>query len=98
MWTETDSYLENCMKNRQEQEKEIRTRLGDIYDNGNDDIKLIISMLIQTEYSLAIEKDNYISREISLNAQKNNETPNYSRANNVKKYEEENNDLIKKVW
>ena len=55
-------------------------------------------MLIQTEYELAIQKDNYICREINIKARENNETPNYSKAHNLDEYVKENKELIEKVW
>lgn len=98
MWNEADSYCERLMNEREDQERQVRKKLLEIYENSDEDIKLIISMLIHTEFDLAIQKDNYIHREITLKSQKENTTPNYSRANNLKEYEKENKELISKVW
>ena len=93
MYNEADSYCERQMNDRKEQEKQVREKLLEIYENSDEDIKLIISMLIQTEYELAIEKDNYIRL-----LQKNKENPDYSKAHNLDEYEKENRELIDKVW
>lgn len=93
MYYEADNYCEKQMNDRKEQEKELRTRLLDIYENSNEDIKLIISMLIHTEFERAIYNDNYIRIE-----ERTKENPNYNKADNLIKYQEENKDLINKVW
>lgn len=98
MYNEADSYCERQMNDRKEQEKQVREKLLEIYENSDEDIKLIISMLIQTEYELAIQKDNYICREINIKSRENNETPNYSKAHNLDEYVKENKELIEKVW
>lgn len=98
MWTEVDEYLDNENNNRKEEEKKLRSKLIDLYENSNEEIKLLISMLIHTEYSLAIERDNYINRETTIKAQKENITPVYDKANNLKKYKNDNEELINRVW
>lgn len=68
-----------------EEKKQLRKRLIEIYDNGNEDVKAIISLLVQTEYECAIKTDNY-------NTVKN------IRATNLQEYEEKNKELIEHCW
>ena len=91
MWTSADEYLETQRQEEKRKEKDVRERLLDIYQNGNDDIKQIISMLIHTEYRLAIENDNYSRLYNNYNTLQLN-------TDNVEKYKKENQDLIEKVW
>ena len=68
-----------------EEEEKLRSRLIDIYNEENEDVKEIICLLIQREYELAIAKDNYNrSKDI--------------KAHNLEEYKEKNKELIEKCW
>lgn len=75
-------YIEDIIRN---EKKQLRKRLIEIYDNGNQDVKKVISLLVQTEYECAIRTDNY-------NMVKN------IKANNLERYKEQNKELIEHCW
>ena len=57
-----DMYVENMFRSWETTKNEMRKKLPRIYENANEDIKTIISMLVESEYTNAIEIDNQRSR------------------------------------
>ena len=62
MKTSDNLYIENMIKSWEVEKSDIRKKLPEIYETSNEDIKTIISMLVEAEYELAIRKDNEIRR------------------------------------
>lgn len=83
-----DTYLERGQKERQQKEKEVMSKLVNIYENGNEDIKLIISMLVHEQFNSAIHHDNEIRRN----------TKDNSKIHYLKDYEEQYKEVIEKCW
>jgi hypothetical protein len=91
MWTKEDSYVEETIKNWEETKKEIRKKLPKIYKESGEEIKTIISMLVQSEYENAIKQDN----EIRRNARNRNETT--TKDINADNYSKENAEILKLI-
>jgi hypothetical protein len=72
----------DIIRKRKEQ---LRSRLIEIYDNGDKDTKDIICLLVQTEYECAIRTDNY------------NRVKNIP-AHNADEYSEKNKELMEHCW
>ena len=83
-----DIYLENENKKRQQKEKEVMSKLVNIFENGNEDIKLIISMLVHEQFNSAIHYDNEIRRNTNDN----------SKTHYLKEYQEQYKEVIEKCW
>ena len=83
-----DTFLERWQKERRQKEKEVMSKLVSIYENGNEDIKLIISMLVHEQFNSAIQKDNEIRRNTNDN----------SKTHHLKDYEEKYKEIIEKCW
>ena len=57
-----DMYVENMFRSWETTKNEMRKKLPSIYKDANEDIKTIISMLVESEYINAIETDNKRSK------------------------------------
>ena len=73
-----DMYVENMFSSWKKTKAEMRKKLPSIYENANEDIKTIISMLVESEYKSAIETDNQrskngLERKYAENYEKENE-------------------------
>lgn len=86
--TSDNEYVENMFKSWEETKNKMRKKLPSIYINGNEDIKTIISMLVESEYENAIQLDN----TIRMNANARHEKT--TRDINAKKYAEENKEIF----
>lgn len=73
-----NKYVENMIKSWEVEKNNIRKKLPEIYETSNEDIKKIISMLVETEYKLAIKQDNEIRRNGST---KDVNASNYKKEN-----------------
>lgn len=62
METSDNRYVEDMIKSWEVEKSNIRKKLPEIYETSNEDIKKIISMLVEAEYELAIRQDNEIRR------------------------------------
>ena len=62
MKTSDNRYVENMIESWEVEKNNIRKKLSKIYETSNEDIKKIISMLVEAEYELAIKQDNEIRR------------------------------------
>ena len=60
VYTSDNEYVEKEMKNWEELKKETRKQLPTIYEKASEEIKTIISMLVESEYEVAIMRDNEI--------------------------------------
>lgn len=78
METIDNKYVENMIKSWEVEKNDIRKKLPEIYETSNEDIKKIISMLVETEYKLAIKQDNEIRRNGST---KDVNASNYKKEN-----------------
>ena len=78
METSDNRYVENMFKSWKVEKNNIRKKLPDIYETSNEDIKKIISMLVEAEYELAIKRDNEIRRNGST---KDVNASNYKKEN-----------------
>jgi len=58
IYTSDDEYLERTMKNWEALKNTTRQSLPKIYENATDEIKTIINMLVESEYQIAIMRDN----------------------------------------
>jgi hypothetical protein len=86
MNTSDNEYVEEMMNNWEALKNDTRKKLPSIYKNANDEVKTIISMLVQTEYRLAIMQDNEIRR---------NGKPEM--ANNTYNYAKDNEEIFKLI-
>ena len=71
-------YVENMLESWKVEKNDIRKKLSKIYETSNEDIKKIISMLVEAEYELAIKQDNEIRRNGST---KDVNASNYKKEN-----------------
>ena len=58
VYTSDNEYVEKEMKDWEELKKETRKKLPTIYEKASEEIKTIISMLVESEYEVAILRDN----------------------------------------
>ena len=58
VYTSDNEYVEKEMKDWEELKKETRKKLPTIYEKASEEIKTIISMLVESEYEVAIMRDN----------------------------------------
>ena len=58
VYTSDNEYVEKEMKSWEELKKETRKKLPTIYEKASEEIKTIISMLVESEYEVAIMRDN----------------------------------------
>jgi len=86
--TSDNEYVENMFKNYEETKNKMRKKLPYIYKNSNEDIKTIISMLVESEYENAIQLDNTIRRNANERHEKT------TRDIYAKKYAEENKEIF----
>ena len=84
-------YVENMIESWKVEKSNIRKKLPEIYETSNEDIKKIISMLVEAEYELAIKQDN----EIRRNANNRNEKTTMDK--NADNYEKENEEIMKMI-
>lgn len=84
-------YVENMIESWKVEKNNIRKKLSKIYETSNEDIKKIISMLVETEYELAIKQDN----EIRRNANNRNEKTTMD--TNADNYKKENEKIMKMI-
>lgn len=85
METSDNRYVENMIKSWEVEKNDIRKKLPEIYETSNEDIKKIISMLVEAEYKLAIRQDNEIRRNGS------------TRDVNASNYKKENEKIMKMI-
>lgn len=85
MKTSDNRYVENMIESWEVEKNNIRKKLSKIYETSNEDIKKIISMLVEAEYELAIKQDNEIRR--------NGSTKDVNASN----YEKENEKIMKMI-
>ena len=78
MKTSDNIYVENMIESWKVEKNNIRKKLSKIYETSNEDIKKIISMLVEAEYELAIKQDNEIRRNGST---KDVNASNYKKEN-----------------
>lgn len=71
-------YVEDMIESWKVEKNDIRKKLSKIYETSNEDIKKIISMLVEAEYELAIKQDNEIRRNGST---KDVNASNYKKEN-----------------
>ena len=91
METSDNKYIDNMIKNWEEEKNNIRKKLPIIYKTSNEEIKSIIKMLVETEYISAIKQDN----EIRRNANNRNEKTTMDK--NADNYEKENEEIMKMI-
>lgn len=84
VYTSDNEYVEKEMKDWEELKKETRKKLPTIYEKASEEIKTIISMLIESEYEVAIMRDN---------VRRSNETNGIF----ADKYEKENAKIMKMI-
>lgn len=58
VYTSDNEYVEKEMKDWEELKKETRKKLPTIYEKASEEIKTIISMLVESEYEVVIMRDN----------------------------------------
>ena len=58
VYTSDNEYVEKEMKDWEELKNETRKKLPTIYEKASDEVKTIISMLVESEYEVAIMRDN----------------------------------------
>ena len=85
MKTSDNIYVETMIKSWDVEKNDIRKKLPEIYETSNENIKTIISMLVEAEYELAIKQDNEIRR--------NGSTKDVNASN----YEKENEKIMKMI-
>ena len=83
-----EKYVENMFTNWESAKKEIRKELPRIYKESDDEVKIIISMLVESEYENSIKLDNMIRK----NARERNETTD--RDVNADNYRKENEEIM----
>lgn len=91
METSDNKYIDNMIKNWEEEKNNIRKKLPIIYKTSNEEIKTIIKMLVETEYISAIKQDN----EIRRNANNRNEKTTMDK--NADNYKNENEEIMKMI-
>lgn len=91
METSDNRYVENMIESWEVEKNDIRKKLSKIYETSNEDIKKIISMLVEAEYELAIKQDN----EIRRNANNRNEKTTMD--TNADNYKKENEEIMKMI-
>ena len=91
METSDNKYIDNMIKNWEEEKNNIRKKLPIIYKTSNEEIKAMIKMLVETEYLLAIKQDN----EIRRNANNRNEKTTMDK--NADNYKNENEEIMKMI-
>lgn len=62
MNTTDNEYVEEMMNNWEALKNDTRKKLPSIYEKATDEVKTIISMLVEAEYKLAIKQDNEIRK------------------------------------
>ena len=83
-WTSDDDYVENSFKEWEETKDKIRRNLPQIFDNATKTGKIIIAMLVRSEYERYIMVDN-------------NRRQNGSEGIFADKYKEDNKEIFKKI-
>ena len=91
METSDNKYIDNMIKNWEEEKNNIRKKLPIIYKTSNEEIKAMIKMLVETEYLLAIKQDN----EIRRNANNRNEKTTMD--TNADNYKNKNEEIMKMI-
>ena len=91
MKTSDNRYVEDMIESWEVEKNNIRKKLSKIYETSNEDIKKIISMLVEAEYELAIKQDN----EIRRNANNRNEKTTMD--TNADNYKKENEEIMKMI-
>lgn len=91
MKTSDNRYVENMIESWEVEKNNIRKKLSKIYETSNEDIKKIISMLVEAEYELAIKQDN----EIRRNANNRNEKTTMD--TNADNYKNKNEEIMKMI-
>ena len=91
METSDNKYIDNIIKNWEEEKNNIRKKLPIIYKTSNEEIKAMIKMLVETEYLLAIKQDN----EIRRNANNRNEKTTMD--TNADNYKNKNEEIMKMI-
>lgn len=91
METSDNKYIDNMIKNWEEEKNNIRKKLPIIYKTSNEEIKAMIKMLVETEYISAIKQDN----EIRRNANNRNEKTTMDK--NADNYKNENEEIMKMI-
>ena len=84
-------YVEDMIESWEVEKNNIRKKLSKIYETSNEDIKKIISMLVEAEYELAIKQDN----EIRRNANNRNEKTTMD--TNADNYKNKNEEIMKMI-
>lgn len=84
VYTSDNEYVEKEMKDWEELKKETRKKLPTIYEKASEEIKTIISMLVESEYEVAIMRDN---------VRRSNETNGIF----ADEYKKENAEIIKMI-
>lgn len=86
MKTSDNEYVEEMMNNWEALKNDTRKKLPSIYEKATDEVKTIISMLVEAEYELAIKQDNEIRK---------NGKP--ERATNTLNYEKDNSEIMRMI-
>lgn len=84
VYTSDNEYVEKEMKSWEELKNETRKKLPTIYETASEEIKTIISMLVESEYEVAIMRDN-VRRS------------NGAKEIFADKYEKENEEIMKMI-
>ena len=58
VYTSDNEYVEKEMKSWEDLKNETRKKLPTIYEKASEEIKTIISMLVESEYEVALMRDN----------------------------------------
>lgn len=82
VYTSDNEYVEKEMKDWEKLKKETRKKLPTIYEKASEEIKTIISMLVESEYEVAIRQDNEIRRNANARGERTTMDTN---ADNYKK-------------
>lgn len=89
--TSDEKYVEDMFRSWEKIKDETRKKLPEIYNNSNEDVKIIIKMLVVAEHENAILQDNVIRR----NCRERNEIATTD--TNAKTYIEENKEICKLI-
>ena len=91
IYTSDNEYVEEMMNSWEALKNDTRKKLPTIYEKASDEVKTIISMLVESEYKLAIRQDN----EIRRNAKERGERTTMD--TNADNYKKENAEIMKMI-
>lgn len=90
-YTSDNEYLKEMMDSWEVLKNETRKKLPKIYETASDEIKVIISMLVDSEYLAAIKLDNEIRRNCNKRGEK------ATTDTHADDYKKENAEIIKMI-